>query len=114
VPGYVQRRIQRDQIVPHEGYWKYFKTQNGSQYDFFSARGYVTYAATKHINVQLGHDRNFIGNGYRSLILSDYSSPYFFLKLNTRIWKLNYQNVFAEMTASRYSVSEKICCLTSS
>ena len=101
VPQYVQDRIVRDRIVPHEGYWKYFKTVGGSAYDFFSARGYVTYAATKHINVQLGHDRNFIGNGYRSLILSDYSTPYFFLKLNTRVWKFNYQNLFAELTASR-------------
>ncbi|QNH62792.1 hypothetical protein [Hymenobacter sediminicola] len=101
VPLYAQQRIRRDAIVPHEGYWKDFKTIGGSQYDFFSARGYITYAATKHINVQLGHDRNVIGNGYRSLILSDYSAPYFFLKLNTRIWKLNYQNLFTEMTVER-------------
>ncbi|MFD2718653.1 capsule assembly Wzi family protein [Hymenobacter monticola] len=100
VPQYVQNRIARDTIVPHEGYWKPYKTGAG-QYDFFSARGYLTYAATKHINVQLGHDRNFIGNGYRSLILSDYSTPYFFLKLNTRVWKLNYQNLFAELTGRR-------------
>ncbi len=100
VPLYVQQRVQRDTIVPHEGFWKYFKNKP-DQYDFFSARGYITYAATKHINVQLGHDRNFIGNGYRSLILSDYSTPYFFLKFNTRIWKLNYQNLFAELTARK-------------
>ncbi|WP_375435323.1 capsule assembly Wzi family protein [uncultured Hymenobacter sp.] len=101
VPFYVQQRIRRDSIVPHEGYWKSFRVEGGSQYDFFTARGYITYAATKHVSVQLGHDRNFIGNGYRSLILSDYSAPYFFLKLNTRIWKLNYQNLFTEMIAGR-------------
>ena len=105
VPGYVQQRIQRDKtgqpVAPHEGYTKYFKTEGGSAYDFFSARGGVTYAATKHINIQFAHDRNFIGNGYRSLILSDYSSPYFFLKFNTRVWKFNYQNIFAELTARR-------------
>ncbi|MDF7814664.1 hypothetical protein [Hymenobacter sp. YC55] len=101
VPAYVQQRIRRDRAVPHEGYWKDFKVTGGNQYDFFTARGYVTYTATKHIGVQLGHDRNFIGNGYRSLILSDYSAPYFFLKLNTRIWKLNYQNLFTEMIADR-------------
>ncbi len=101
VPFYVQQRIRQDRIVPHEGYWKDFKTIGGNQYDFFTARGYITYAATKHISAQLGHDRNFIGNGYRSLILSDYSAPYFFLKLNTRIWKLNYQNLFTEMIADR-------------
>ena len=101
VPGWVQQRIVRDRIVPHEGYWKYFKTEGGSAYDFFTARGGITYAATKHINVQLAHDRNFIGNGYRSLILSDYAAPYFFLKFNTRVWKFNYQNLFAELTARR-------------
>ncbi|WP_201985792.1 capsule assembly Wzi family protein [Hymenobacter rubidus] len=109
VPQYVKTRVDRDDIVPHEGYVKPFKAavlDQGSQYDFFTARGYVTYAATKHINVQLGHDRNFIGNGYRSLILSDYSAPYFFLKLNTRVWKLNYQNLFTEMVAQKENADQ--------
>ncbi|MEJ7658376.1 MAG: hypothetical protein WKG07_01485 [Hymenobacter sp.] len=105
VPGCVQAQTELDSrpgspVAPHEGYTKIYKNDN-SAYDFFTARGGITYAATKHINVQLAHDRNFIGNGYRSLILSDYSAPYFFLKLNTRIWKFNYQNTFAELTARR-------------
>ena len=104
VPGWVQQRIVQTNpnvtYVPHEGYAKHFKDKF-DQYDFFTARGGITYAATRHINVQLAHDRNFIGNGYRSLILSDYSAPYFFLKLNTRVWKFNYQNLFAELTARR-------------
>ncbi|MGY3087910.1 hypothetical protein ACVWYF_000943 [Hymenobacter sp. UYAg731] len=109
VPQYVRNRVERDTIVPHEGYFKPYKVAvlgQNNQYDFFSARGYVTYAATKHINVQLGHDRNFIGNGYRSLILSDYSAPYFFLKLNTRIWKFNYQNLFAELAAEKRNADQ--------
>ncbi|GAA3952608.1 hypothetical protein [Hymenobacter algoricola] len=105
VPAYVQNRVQRDSIVPHETFLKNFKGR-ADQYDFFSARGYLTYAATKHINVQLGHDRNIIGNGYRSLILSDYSAPYFFLKLNTRIWKFNYQNLFAELNANAIGTNQ--------
>jgi len=104
VPGWVYQRGLRDNglvpVAPHEGYTKYFKDKI-DQYDFFTARGGITYAATKHINVQFAHDRNFIGNGYRSLILSDYSAPYFFLKLNTRVWKFNYQNIFAELNARR-------------
>ncbi|RZK35883.1 MAG: hypothetical protein EOO57_08305 [Hymenobacter sp.] len=111
VPGWVQTRIVRDNltggpVAPHEGYTKYFKTEGGSAYDFFTARGGITYAATKHINVQLAHDRNFIGNGYRSLILSDYSAPYFFLKFNTRVWKFNYQNLFAELNAQRENADQ--------
>jgi len=104
VPGWVYQRGLRDNglvpVAPHEGYTKYFKNKL-DEYDFFTARGGITYAATKHINVQFAHDRNFIGNGYRSLILSDYSAPYFFLKFNTRVWKFNYQNIFAELNARR-------------
>ncbi|MGV3641328.1 MAG: hypothetical protein ACO1NZ_12455 [Adhaeribacter sp.] len=95
-PEYVNERIGRDTIVPHEGYFKPFKK---SGYDFFTARGYINYGITRNINVSLGHDRNFIGNGYRSLILSDYAAPYFFLKLNTQFWRVHYMNLFAEMNA---------------
>ncbi|WP_139924662.1 hypothetical protein [Hymenobacter sp. DG01] len=98
VPLYVQERIARDSAVAHEGFWKPFKNTPG-QYDFLSARGYLSYAAGKHVSLQLGHDRNQIGNGYRSLILSDYAAPYLFLKINTRIWKFHYQNLFAQLVA---------------
>ncbi len=94
-PNYVNERIARDTIVPGEGYYKKFKSDG---YDFFSSRGYINYGVSKNINIQFGHDRNFIGNGYRSLILSDYAAPYFFLKLNTQVWKLHYMNLFAELT----------------
>jgi hypothetical protein len=98
VPLYVQQRTERDSAVAHEGFFKPFKTTPG-QYDFLSARGYLTYAAGRHVSLQLGHDRNQIGNGYRSLILSDYAAPYLFLKVNTRIWKFHYQNLFAQLVA---------------
>lgn len=95
-PEYIRERISFYKAVPNEGYWKTFK-QNGV--DFLTARGYITFSPVKPIQVQFGHDKNFIGNGYRSMILSDYSNNYLFLKLNTRVWKLNYQNLFAQMNA---------------
>ncbi|MDX5438094.1 MAG: hypothetical protein LPK03_12910, partial [Pontibacter sp.] len=81
-------------MVPHEGFWKDFK-EDGT--DFITARGYLNYALSKHVEVQLGHDRHFIGDGYRSLIYSDYAPPAFFLKLNTKVWKLHYMNLFQEL-----------------
>lgn len=86
--------------VPGEGYTKPFK--NSGAVDFVTARGYFTFNITKNIQFQFGHDKNFIGNGYRSLILSDFSSNYTFLKLNTHVWKINYLNIFAEMNADVY------------
>jgi len=95
-PGYVQDRIARDNVVPHEAFWKQFKEDG---YDFLTARGYVNYALSKHVEIQLGHDRHFIGDGYRSLIYSDYAPPAFFLKLNTQVWRMQYMNLFQELTA---------------
>ncbi|MDN5205206.1 hypothetical protein QQ008_27730 [Fulvivirgaceae bacterium BMA10] len=83
--------------IPGEGFWKSIE---GNAYDFFSARGYINVNATKHIQVQLGFDKNSIGNGHRSLILSDFANSYAFMKITTRVWKLNYTNIFAEMKAN--------------
>ncbi|MBX2962278.1 MAG: hypothetical protein KF687_07185 [Cyclobacteriaceae bacterium] len=93
-PYYIARTITNDStlgfypVIPGEGFWKTFKVDQG--YDFFQARGYITFEATKHINLQFGHDRFFIGNGHRSLILSGNSPPGLFLKGNVKVWKLNY------------------------
>ncbi|QHT72066.1 capsule assembly Wzi family protein [Rhodocytophaga rosea] len=95
-PEYVRERINFYNAVPGEGYWKRFK-QNGV--DFFTARGYITFSPVKPIQIQFGHDKNFIGNGYRSMILSDFSNNYLFLKINTRVWRFNYTNLFAQMNA---------------
>ena len=94
--GYVQRRAAENGALPNEGFWKLFG-QNG--HDFLTARGYIQFNVTKHIGLQFGHDRNFIGNGYRSILLSDYSAPYPFIKLQTKVWRLQYTNLYAELTA---------------
>jgi hypothetical protein len=107
-PDYVDGRVRRDGVFPGEAFWKPFKNTRTSVggYDFFSARGYLNYAVTRHISAQLGHDRVFIGNGYRSLILSDFAAPFFFLKLNTQVWKFRYQNLFTELTADYRSANQ--------
>ncbi len=49
------------------------------------------------MNFQFGHDRNFIGNGYRSLILSDFATNYLFVKTQTKVWRFNYTNIVANL-----------------
>ncbi|MGG9960257.1 capsule assembly Wzi family protein [Ferruginibacter sp. SUN106] len=94
-PQFFQKQVNKFKAVPGVGFYKPFKT-NG--YDYFDARGYITFAAVKnYIDVQFGYDKNFIGNGYRSLFLSDWGNSNLFLKLNTKIWKFNYQNLFMEL-----------------
>lgn len=93
-PLYVQQWVDERKAVPGEGFYKSFKKTG---YDYFDARGYITFNVAKYIDVAFGYDKNFIGNGYRSLFLSDFSNSALFLKLNTRIWKFNYQNLFMEL-----------------
>jgi hypothetical protein len=94
-PKYVQDWVRDRSAVPGNGYYKSFKAAGGL--DYFDARGYFTFNVTKYIDVVFGYDKNFIGNGYRSLFLSDFGNSNLFLKLNTRIWKFNYQNLFMEL-----------------
>ena len=93
-PQFFQQNVNFFRAVPGVGFYKPFKT---SGLDYFDARGYITIKAAGAIDVQFGYDKNFIGNGYRSLFLSDYGNSNLFLKLNTRIWKINYQNIFMEL-----------------
>ncbi|MFL5742200.1 MAG: capsule assembly Wzi family protein [Flavisolibacter sp.] len=97
-PLYVREQVKEHRAVPGAGFYKEFKTTG---YDYFDARGSITFNAAKYIDIQFGYDKNFIGNGYRSLFLSDISAPYIFLKLNTRIWKFNYQNLFMELNSAQ-------------
>lgn len=96
LPSYVQDYQSQYFVVPHEGFWKAFKDTG---VDFLQARGHITYEATKHISLQLGHDRFFIGNGYRSLILSDFAPPAFFFRGNVKVWKINYLYLLSQMKA---------------
>lgn len=97
-PNHVNTYISDFNAVPHEGFWKPYG-DNREGVDFFTARGYISFQATKNINLQFGHDRFFIGNGERSLILSDFAPGYLFLKAETNIWKFNYTNIFGLQTA---------------
>jgi hypothetical protein len=95
-PRFFQQKVQALDAVPGVGFYKPFKNDITKQ-DYFDARGYITFNAAKFIDFQFGYDKNFIGNGYRSLFLSDWGNSYLFAKINTRIWKFNYQNIFMEL-----------------
>jgi hypothetical protein len=97
LPSHSSYFIDSLNVVPHEGFWKGYK--EGRAVDFLHARGYITFQATRHINVQFGHDRFFIGNGYRSLIYSDFAPPTWFIKGNVKVWKLNYLFLVNQMVA---------------
>lgn len=90
-------------IIPGRGIGKRFKDDS---YDYPVAEAYLSYSPTKFFNVQFGHGKNFIGDGYRSLLQSDVTSPYPFLKLNTKFWKIKYTNTWMWLKDVRPEVTE--------
>lgn len=97
-PDYVRDYARQYQANPYEGFTK-VPNADSTKYltDFFSARGYITFQALKSVQIQFGHDKNFIGSGIRSMILSDFSAPYLHLKILTNIGRFQYMNLFAQM-----------------
>lgn len=104
-PDYVNDRFDRYKYIPGQGFVKpyqsnLFDVENG--HDYLNGQGYLGYHITRHVGMQFGYGKHFIGNGYRSLLLSDFSNNFLYLKINWRVWKFHYQNIFAELTAGTH------------
>ncbi|SDE55373.1 hypothetical protein SAMN05421855_1011193 [Ulvibacter litoralis] len=89
-------------IIPGRGIAKAFRTDS---YDYPIATGHISYSPSKTFNVQLGHGKNFLGDGYRSLLLSDNASSYPYIKINTTFWKLKYTNTWMSLRDVRSEVT---------
>jgi hypothetical protein len=104
-PTYVQDWRNKFIAVPGAGYIKNFKVGG---FDYFDVRGGVTWQVAKYMDMQLAYDRNFIGNGFRSLLLSDFSTNNMHLKVNTYFGKFKYQNIFSELVGYRRAGGDRI------
>jgi hypothetical protein len=57
-------------------------------------RGRISYTPNEIFNFQIGLDHNFIGEGNRSLFLSDYGKPYPFGLIKARFWRIEYSILY--------------------
>jgi len=81
-------------LVPGRGRSKEYNT-NG--FDYPVAVGYLSYSPNQFFNFQFGNGKNFIGDGYRSLFLSDVAAPSPYFKITTTFWKIRYTNLILFM-----------------
>lgn len=66
-------------------------------FDYPVVEGYLTYEAADFLDIQFGRGNNFIGDGCRSLIMSDNASPNAYVKMNTNFWKFKYINTWSSL-----------------
>ena len=92
-PSYIDSSIKHSSVVP--GIGNAYGSTTGYSYQYYS--GYFSYSPNKIFNFQIGKDKHFWGDGYRSLFISDVSNSYPFLQLSATVWKLKYVCLFAWM-----------------
>lgn len=102
-PTYVSSRVDSMGVVPGYGVARDFGTYGT---DYGIANGVVAYRPSKFFTFSLGHGKNFIGDGYRSLFLSDASFNYPYFKIETSVWRIKYINLYSQMTDIRPSVTQ--------
>lgn len=98
-PQYIQDYRNQNVVIPGEGKSKSFG-ENGAR-DWGFATGLINYRPNKFFDFQFGQGKHFLGDGYRSLLLSDNAFTYPFLKITTSVWKLKYVNLFTQMSDIR-------------
>ncbi|QHS54505.1 gliding motility protein RemB [Mucilaginibacter sp. 14171R-50] len=97
VPDYISTYIRQVGIVPGQAYANTFNSNpNDYSWDYITAN--VSYTPVKYLNISAGRDKTFIGDGYRSLLLSDYASPYPFFKLTANLGNVKYMAMWAYFT----------------
>lgn len=75
-----------------------FKDAGQNSWEYMQVAAHVDVPLLKnYITATAGFGKHFIGDGIRSLFISDFAAPAPFLRINTRIWKLNYQNLYMEL-----------------
>ncbi|MFY0688113.1 MAG: hypothetical protein JXQ90_13160 [Cyclobacteriaceae bacterium] len=99
-PTYVKNVADSIGVIPLEGFWKeYGETTT----DYFRVFGHVNVQWTDHIQSQLGYGRQFIGNGERSLFLSDFSNSHPYLRNSIEVWRIKYTNSLSKLTADVFT-----------
>ena len=99
--SYITRTIERDRAILGQGNYKDYESSVIDAFrgfDYSNAQAYLGYRLTDHTILELGHGKHFIGNGMRSLLLSDIGHNYFYFKFRVEVWKLLYQSVISELS----------------
>lgn len=100
-PSYLLQQMNSPQIpglpvVPGQGIARPLESDfwDGAL-DYGMASGMVSYRPNRYFHFSLGHGKNFLGEGYRSLFLSDNAFNYPYFKIETRFWRIKYVNLWA-------------------
>ncbi|MBW4890075.1 gliding motility protein RemB [Mucilaginibacter sp. HMF5004] len=101
--NYVQNYINTVKVVPGQAPDRSLIGQssikNSSDWSYVTSM--IGFAPSKNLSFELGQDKTFIGDGYRSVLLSDYAANYPLLRLKADFGKVQYMAMWAYMDDQR-------------
>jgi len=94
-PTYYKNYVNTIGMIPGEAYDRDQPTTTSADWSYVTA--IVSYTPIKELNITLGEDKTFIGDGYRTLLLSDYAANYPLLRLTANLGKVQYMMMWANL-----------------
>lgn len=92
-PQYYENITKNYVTVPGESNYK----KESDYFDYQTATGYIGFNIGKYIDFQIGKGKTFIGDGYRSLLLSDNAPAYPMFKFNVTFMNFKYMMMVAQL-----------------
>ena len=93
-------------VIPNIG----SKLKNNNAYGGFI--GYLSYTPQDYISFEIGNGKTFLGDGYRSLLLSDNSSPYPYFKTTVDVGSIKYMYMISKQRDFDFRYSENFTNLS--
>ncbi len=97
VPQYLQDYISKTGVIPGQSAYNNFATKTTNNPDYSYVTAIASYSPNKYVNFTLGQDKIFIGDGYRSMLLSDFATNYPLFKVTANIGNVQYSAIWASM-----------------
>ncbi|MDQ2751826.1 MAG: hypothetical protein M3R72_02275 [Bacteroidota bacterium] len=104
-PGYLDSLVRITQAIPRTANYKN-ALGDGPGFDFNYSSARLVYTPNKHLLFDLGYNQNFIGDGYRSLFLSDWSINYPYFRTAITFGKLQYSVMWSEYITATKTASQ--------
>ncbi|MFA6128887.1 MAG: hypothetical protein WC699_16430 [Bacteroidales bacterium] len=76
-------------------------------WDHSYSTAWTRYTPNRIFSFELGTGKNFFGNGYRSMLLSDNARNYPYFRIDTRFWRIHYTNLWSEFQDVNYRMDPK-------
>ncbi len=93
--NYITQYANRRRVIP--GQSSPIRGFGDGGFDYGFVAGEVSYNPNEFFAFTAGQGRNFLGEGYRSMLLSDGSFSYPFFRIETTFWKFKYVNLWTQM-----------------